>query len=58
MQRQPHGAVVILGQLDEVIAAAERAEREAPVAVVLIRRGPRVLGELLERVDARRRRRA
>ena len=29
MQRQPHGARLVLGQLDEVIAAAERAERQA-----------------------------
>ena len=43
MQRDPDGAVGVFGQLDEVVAAAERAEREPPVLVVLVGRRARVL---------------
>jgi hypothetical protein len=52
MQRDPDGSVAVFGKLDEVVAAAERAERELPVLVVLIRRRARVLRELLEGPDA------
>ena len=53
MQRQPDGAVAVLGQLDEVIAAAQRAERQPPVPVVLVGRRARLVGEPLERRDTR-----
>jgi len=54
VQRQPDGALRILGQLDEVIAAAERAECEAPVLVVLIGVEALGQGERFEAANPRR----
>ena len=53
MQREPHRAVAVHRQFDEVVPAAERAQRQAPIAVVLIGSGARVLGQLLEGLGAR-----
>jgi hypothetical protein len=40
VQRRPHIAVGVFSKLDEVIAATQRAKRQPPVFVVLIRSGP------------------
>ena len=54
MKRDPDGSAGVFGQFDEVIAAAEGSQRQPPVPVVLIRRGPGVGRELFQCLDPRR----
>ena len=48
MQREPDGAVAVLGQFNEVVATAQGSQGQAPVPVVLVGRRAGLFGEDLE----------